>query len=351
VDLIAALSCFIRVVETGSFSAVSRERQTSQSAVTRQIAQLEKHYGARLFHRTTRHISLTDDGQNLLIQARHLVEAANEMEATLGRQISSPTGLVRVGSTIAGGRFLAPRLPGLLARYPGLKVELVMRDQFGDMVEDRLDLAWRAGHIADSSLVARSVGQFGRAVVAAPSYIEQHGTPTTPDDLAAHACLIHHIAPDSDTWSFTAPDGPLSVRVSGSFISNDNDGVLLAARAGHGIALLPHLQIFDDLRARRLYQLLIDYPSQPVPVHIIYPSRRNLAPRTRIVMDFILEQAREIQALLSAYVEARIAPDHTDDIVAPTAGRRPVSAAVGDVRQDEFDDVSNSRGTLIAKSK
>ena len=185
-DLIGALRCFIRVVETGSFSAVARENQISQSAVTRQIAQLEQHFGARLFHRTTRRLSLTDDGQGLLTHARHVVEATDEMETALGRQSNAPTGLVRLGTSIAGGHFLAPRLPALLARYPGLRVELVMRDQFSDMVDERLDLAWRSGEIADASLVIRRIGQLGRAVVAAPIYLERHGAPSVPEDLATH---------------------------------------------------------------------------------------------------------------------------------------------------------------------
>ena len=213
-DLIGALRCFIRVVETGSFSAVSRESQLSQSAVTRQIAQLEQHFSARLFHRTTRRLSLTDDGQGLLTHARHLIDAADEMETALGRQSHSPTGLVRLGTSIAGGHFLAPRLPELLARYPGLKVELVMRDQFSDMVDERLDLAWRSGEIADASLVVRRIGQLGRAVVAAPIYLERRGAPSVPEDLAAHDCLIHDFMPDSELWRFTGPDGPVTVRVN-----------------------------------------------------------------------------------------------------------------------------------------
>jgi DNA-binding transcriptional LysR family regulator len=302
-DLIGALRCFIRVVETGSFSAVSRESQLSQSAVTRQIAQLEQHFSARLFHRTTRRLSLTDDGQGLLTHARHLIDAADEMETALGRQSHSPTGLVRLGTSIAGGHFLAPRLPELLARYPGLKVELVMRDQFSDMVDERLDLAWRSGEIADASLVIRRIGQLGRAVVAAPIYLERHGAPSVPEDLAAHTCLIHDFMPDPELWRFTGPDGPVSVRVNGGFLANDSAAVRLAARAGHGIALLPEIQLIDDLRAGRLYRLLNDYPSEIVPVHIVYPSRRNLAPRTRVVMDFLVEQAREIAALLEAGAE------------------------------------------------
>jgi DNA-binding transcriptional LysR family regulator len=302
-DLIGALRSFIRVVETGSFSAVARESQSSQSAVTRQIAQLEQHFAARLFHRTTRRLSLTDDGQGLLTHARQLVEAADEMEEALGRQSSSPTGLVRLGTSVAGGLFLAPRLPVLLERYPGLKVEMVLRDQFTDMVEDRLDLALRSGEITDASLVVRRVSQLGRAVVAAPTYLERHGAPSVPDDLAAHACLLHDSGVDASEWRFTGPDGPLSVRVSGAFIANDSAAVLLAARSGHGIALLPEIQIIDDLRAGRLYRLLNDYPSQLVPVFIVYPSRRNLAPRTRVVMDYLVEQTREIAALLAAGAE------------------------------------------------
>src|SRR3954447_2040835 len=156
-DLLGALRDFIRVVETGSFSAVAREREVSQSAVTRQIAQLEQHFGVRLFHRTTRRLSLTDDGQALLGHARHLLETAEEMEAALGLQSRSPAGLVRIGVSVAAARFVAPRLPALASRHPGLRIELVVRDQFAEMIEERLDLALRSGEIADVSLVARRI--------------------------------------------------------------------------------------------------------------------------------------------------------------------------------------------------
>lgn len=302
-DLLGALSVLVRVVETGSFSAVARERQVSQSAVTRQISQLEQHFGVRLFHRTTRRLSLTDDGQTLMSHARHLLETAEEMEAALGLQSSSPTGLVRVGVSVAGARYLAPRIPELLADHPGLKVELVVRDQFTDMIEERLDLALRSGEITDTSLVVRRVGNLGRAVVAAPIYLERYGAPATPDDLAGHTCLVHDTTPDADIWRFTGPEGPISVRVTGGFIANDSGAVRLAARAGHGVALLPELQVIDDVRSGRLFRLLSDYPSQRFPVHIVYPSRRNLAPRTRVVMDFVLEQTRRIQALLAVGAE------------------------------------------------
>jgi len=271
--------------------------------VTRQIAQLEQHFGARLFHRTTRHLSLTDDGQGLLSHARHLLDTADEMEAALGRQSSSPTGLVRVGLSVAVARFVAARIHTLLAQHPGLRVELLADDQLGDMIEARLDLAVRSGEIADASLVARRVGQLGRAVVAAPLYLERHGAPVVPEDLAAHSCLIHNVTAEPDIWRFTGPEGPLNVRVTGPLIANNSASINIAVRTGLGIALLPEIQVIDDLRAGRIYRLLNDYPSQLVPVHIVYPSRRNLAPRTRVVMDFLAEQMRATSLLLAVGAE------------------------------------------------
>ena len=302
-DLIAALRAFDRVVQTGSFSAVARENRTSQSAVTRLIAQLEEHFGVRLLHRTTRRLSLTDDGRALLAHARQVLEAADDMEVGLGRQSGSVQGVVRVGTSVAGGLFLAPRLPELLARHPGLSVDLVVQDRLGDMIEDRLDLAWRSGEIADSSLVARQIGRLGRAAVAAPIYLERHGAPSSPEDLSRHDCLVHEVGSDSDVWRFTGPDGLIDVKVTARFRANDSEAVRFATRAGYGISLLPELTVLNDLRAGRMYRLLVDYPSQVVPVHLVYPSRRNLAPRTRVVMDFMVEQARKVPELLEQTVD------------------------------------------------
>jgi DNA-binding transcriptional LysR family regulator len=305
VDLISALRSFTRVAETGSFSAVAREAGSSQSAVTRQVAQLEEHFRVRLFHRTTRRLSLTDDGQSLLGHARQLLEYTESMEAELGSHSGSATGLVRVGMPVAAGLFLAPRMSALLSRYPGLQVELLMRDQLGDMVEERLDLALQSGEIADSSLVARNVGMFGRFAVAAPAYLEAHGMPATPQDLVSHMCIVHDYAADSHIWRFTGPDGPINVRVSGPFLANNSQAVHLVARGGHGIALLAQVQVIDDIRSGRLIRLLSDYPSQEVPLHILYPTRRNLAPRTRVVMDFLVQEIR-FSAELAARVVAGI---------------------------------------------
>jgi DNA-binding transcriptional LysR family regulator len=298
-DMLRALASFIRIVETGSFSAVARENNTSSSAVTRLIGQLEEHFKVRLFHRTTRHLSLTEDGQDVLGHARHIIDAATDLEDILGHQRIAPTGRVRVGLTAGAARLLTPSLADLLRRYPGLTVDFVIREQFGDLIEDRLDLAMHLGQQADNSLVARSIGEFGRALVAAPSYLERRGAPSTPADLNQHSCVIHDVGPGSTAWHFSGPDGPHDLEITGQFIANNAEVVRQAALTGHGIALLPEPQVLDDILGARLYRLLPDYPTARTKAFLVYPSRRHLPPRTRVVIDFLVERFAAVGARLA----------------------------------------------------
>jgi DNA-binding transcriptional LysR family regulator len=289
------LQNFVRVVDAGSFSAVARQEGTSQSTITRQIGQLEDHFGVRLLHRTTRRLSLTHDGQDLLVHARHLLDTAQGMEAALGQHRSAPVGQVRFGTSVAFGLFLTPRLPALFARHPGLSVELVMRDGPLDMIEERLDVATHAGASPDSSVIVRQIGTFGRIAVAAPAYLARRGEPERPAALAEHECLVHARGPDVAAWLFGGPDGSFAVPVQGAFGANDSAAVHLAALAGLGVAMLPEIQVSDDLRHARLVQVLKDWTPPRTPALIVYPSRRNLAPRTRVVIDFVIEQVRPLQ--------------------------------------------------------
>ena len=299
-DLLGTLNVLVRVTETGSFSAVARERDLTQAAVAKQISQLEEHFGVRLFHRTTRKLSLTDDGRMLLDLARPVLDGVAGIEASLGRQSASPVGLVRVGLTGTASQFLAERLPSFLADHPGLKVELVVSDRFGDMVEDRLDLALRVGEITDASVVRRRCGIVPPVVVATASYIDRHGKPSIPADLANHTCIVHDLGPESDAWTFVTPEGPEGFRVSGGFLANDVRAVHRAALRGYGIAFLGLLEVLDDLRSGALVRLLSDFPAPAWPLSLVYSSRRHLAPRTRLVLEFVLEQIRQAQALIEA---------------------------------------------------
>src|ERR1700733_11383742 len=187
-DTIDALRTFVRVVETGSLSAVAREMNASQSSISRYVNQLEDHFGVRLLHRTTRHLSLTDDGAKLHDHARGLLESVEDMELALGQNKSSPTGHVRVAAPVSLGMRLMQCVPGLGARYPGLTVELVMQDRLGDMVEERLDLAVTVGEVAALSLIKRGLGTVTRIAVAAPDYLQRRGWPRQPEDLTNHDC-------------------------------------------------------------------------------------------------------------------------------------------------------------------
>jgi DNA-binding transcriptional LysR family regulator len=301
-DLLLALRTFSRVAEIGSFSAVARETESSHTAVARLVGQLEAHFGVRLFHRTTRRLSLTEDGQDLLDHAHRMLEAAVDMEGALGRQRTSPTGHVRVGLSNVGTMWLVPRMGALFERYPGLSVELVVRDGFGDLVEERLDVALQPILPSDTAAVARVVATCGHVPVAAPRYLERRGAPAHPTDLAAHTCIVHDAWPSRGrgAWRFIGPDGPIEVVVAGALSADNGEAVHCAALAGHGIAFLPVQFVADDLHAQRLYRLLPAYPSESSQIYLIYPSRRHLAPRTRVVIDFLVEQTRVLDRLLQA---------------------------------------------------
>jgi DNA-binding transcriptional LysR family regulator len=313
-DMLHALGTFVRAVETGSFSAVARETACSHSSVTRLIEQLEEHFGVRLLHRTTRRLSLTDDGESLLARARGMLDAAEEIEVTLGRRKAAPTGRVRLGLPPGMAILVTSRLSTLLRRYPDLSVDVVIGERFGDLVEEHLDLAVQYGRPDHASVVARAIATFSRAVVAAPAYLEEHGIPQDPAELARYSCIVHETGRGSNRWSFTGPTGPVDVQVAGALHANSSTMVHRAALAGYGIACLPEPHVLDDIRAGRLCRLLPQYRSEQEQTYVIYPSRRNVAPRTRVLIDFLISVGREAESKFtnsSALIDAeRILPEY-----------------------------------------
>jgi DNA-binding transcriptional LysR family regulator len=178
----------------------------------------------------------------------------------------------------------------LLDQYPGLAVDLVIREHFNNVIDDRLDLAVRVGQPSDAALVARSVGGFGRALVAAPSYLEKRGAPVAPAELQGHRCIVHDSGPGSAQWRFNGPGGPFEIDILGALTATTSNVVRQAALAGHGVALLSEPLVHEDIRGGRLHRLLPDYPTERSQLFLIYLSRRYLAPRTRVVIDFVVEQ-------------------------------------------------------------
>lgn len=303
-DLVAAFRTFIRVAESGSFSAVAREQGSTQPAISRQIAALEEHLGARLIQRTTRSLALTEDGRDLLDHARQVVLAVEETEAAIGRRRNAPVGLVRLASPSTFGRlYLMPRIGRLLERYPELQLELFISDRSVDLVAEGLDLAIRAGEVSDTSLVARRIGATDRNILASDDYIATHGEVGHPSELAQHPCIISNRSDNPHEWSFQGPDGPITVRVEGRFSTNNLEAVREAVLAGLGYAVLPAWFFPDEISTGRVLRVLRDWQPPRVPIFAVYPSRRNLAPRTRAVIDFLVDEFR-LDPVISAYGEA-----------------------------------------------
>jgi DNA-binding transcriptional LysR family regulator len=191
---------------------------------------------------------------------------------------------------------LLKRLPVLLARHPGLTVELVMQDRFGDMIEERLDLAIVVGEVPGLSLIKRSLGAVTRIAVAAPDYLRRRGSPRRPCDLTDHDCIVRRMTQGDDEWRLSGPEGIVSVAVSGAVSTNNHEAVRGAALNGLGIALLPEYLVVDDILAGRLERVLPEYGSETSPAHVVYPSRQHLPPRTRVVIDFLIEEVQRLRA-------------------------------------------------------
>jgi DNA-binding transcriptional LysR family regulator len=287
VDLATALRSFVRVAETGSFSAVSRDAGGSQPTVSRHIALLERHFGVRLFSRTTRSLTITEEGRELLAYARQIRDTLESAEAMVGRRSAAPSGLVRIATPTAFGLYLITRLPPFLARYPELQVELVMRDAFGDMVEEGLDLAVRLGPIATEGLIARGIGPMHRHLVASPDYLARRGVPADLDALGAHDCIAYTYGSGRYEWSFQRGKELVSVTASGPFRANNSEAVHQAVLAGLGLGLLPEYQVRDDASSGRLRRVLAGWQAEPMPINVVYPGPRNLPLRSRTVLDFL----------------------------------------------------------------
>jgi DNA-binding transcriptional LysR family regulator len=264
----------------------------SQPATARHIRLLEQRFGVALLHRSTRGTALTEPGQNLIEHARSIIDAVGRAEAAVegGRAVS---GRVRVGVTVSFGHFLLDSLDSLLNEHPGLVVELVMRDGFGSMIEENIDVAIRAGDVTDTSLIMRLAAKNGRHVVAAPSYLKVHDPPMEPFNLSHHDCVVYSGDTDAYEWQFGAGDETISVPISGRLRLNNRYAIRQAVLRGLGLGLLQHYMVADDIARGDLVRLLPGHEPRSLPVHVVYPSRTALTRRSRVVIDWLLAVLKE----------------------------------------------------------
>ena len=290
-DHLAAMVVFARVVDSHGFSAAARHLGISKSAVSKQVARLEDLLGARLLQRTTRKLALTEVGRVFHEHCTRMLAEAEEAERAVTSLNAQPRGLLRVNAPMSFGVLhIAPALPEFLARHPEMRIDMTLNDRYVDLVDEGYDLAVRIARMSDSALVARKLAPMRHVVCATPDYLARRGTPKTPADLARHDCLGYSYMATGDDWAFQGPQGPVSVRVSGSLRANNGEALRTAALAGLGILRSPTFIVGPDLKAGRLKPVLCDFVPQDSAIYAVYPHRRHLTPKVRAFIDFLAER-------------------------------------------------------------
>lgn len=282
------IEAFVRAVEDGGFTRAARKLDITASAVSRRIARLEEELGVRLFQRTTRALRLTEDGREFYARCQRVLAELSEAKEALSRSRSRPTGRLRVETPqVIGQLVLTPALPRFLAAYPGIELHLTLRDEVVDPITEGADVLIRMGPLADSRLVARKLGMARLVAVAAPAYLERHGTPRTPADLARHPCLGFLREGVTTEWRFQGAHGPTRFEPRGAFHVSQGATLRDAAVMGLGIAWLMDFMVARELASGALVTVLDAYACEERPIHALHPASRHLPSRVRVFLDFI----------------------------------------------------------------
>jgi len=286
-DRFHELNAFIAVVEAGGFSAAARRTGDSQSAVSKAIGALERRLGVVLFNRSTRAVTLTDQGQQYYDRTKPLVDEMNEADSELASSTLNVSGLIRIAASSTFGRLhVLPLIPDLLSLNPGLQVDLILSDFVRDMVEDRIDLAIRVGPVNEPDAVVRPVASTPLVCVGLRRYFEQRGIPKTPAELVDHNCLLYGGLMESVNWPFVGPEGRFSVSVRGNLSSNSVETIRAGVLAGVGIGLFAKVSLADELQHPDVITILEEFISDVRDVSLIWPKRRYVPARVRRATDF-----------------------------------------------------------------
>ncbi|KIP75733.1 LysR family transcriptional regulator [Vibrio harveyi] len=295
-DQLSAMRAFVRVVQTGSFSATGREMNTSQTTISKKVAALEKKIGVKLLARSSRDHALTPAGAKYYQTCVDILGELDEAEAEARSEVASPQGTIRISAPVAFGRILlAPIMAEFFQRYPDIKVDLQLSDQHTDLISDGIDVAIRAKQLEDSTLIERHLFDNTMLVLATPSYLQQHGEPKAPDDLKQHNCLVYSRMRDINVWSFTKQNQKHAVAVNGNFQSDNGDVLLEVALTGIGIVILPIWMVEHHLKERRLTQLMSDYTGQNLPFNAVYLQSRYTPLKVRCLIDYLKEKLPNVE--------------------------------------------------------
>lgn len=291
-DRITSMRVFVRAASAGSLSAAGRHLGMSPAMATKHVNALEARLGVKLFHRTTRRLSLTEAGSDYLEACQRILPEIDEAEAAAASQRIKASGLLRMNVPLSfGTRFIAPLIADFSQRHPEVKVELGLSDAQLDLIAGSWDLAIRIGRLADSPLQSRRLGDSCMMVCAAPDYLDQRGIPRTVGELAQHNCLSYTLSAmqDSRQWAFGA-QGEVRVPINGDLLANNGDALLAAAIAGQGIIYQPHFIVGEAVDRGELVVLELDKPVVELGgIHVLYPPDRRPPAKVRVMIDYLAQ--------------------------------------------------------------
>ena len=288
-DRLVSMQVFVRVVEKGSFSAAAEDFRISATMVGKHIAALEERLGARLLNRTTRRQSLTEVGRIYYQRCKQALAEVEAADACANELQATPRGLLRMNAPVSfGANALIAAIDDYLAQYPDVQIELTLNDRIVNLVEEGYELAVRIGSLPDSSLIARPLRPYRMVVCAAPAYLEAHGLVQTPEQLGTHNCLgfIYSIA--QTHWRFTDGESTREVEIKGNLRVNNGQALRTAALRGMGIIMQPEVLLADDIAAGRLVRILPEHELPSYPMHLVYPSHRNMTPKLKSFVEFVV---------------------------------------------------------------
>jgi DNA-binding transcriptional LysR family regulator len=288
-DRIDAMQAFVAVADLRGFAPAARKLGLAPSGVTRLVAALEDHLGARLLQRTTRSVALTDVGARYLERIRRILADVEEAEGSVQDEHTRPSGRLVVSAPVGFGRLhVSPVMSDYLQRYSEVSGELRLSDRMINLVEDGVDLAVRIGHLPDSNLVARHVGEMRRVVVASNGYLKQRGEPKTPEAIASHETIQFGALAASPDWRFARDGGEIRVACTPRFTTNSADAAIQYAGQGGGLTRVLAYQAAEAIKAGRLKIVLAKFEQPALPIHIVYPTSRLLSAKVRTFIDLVV---------------------------------------------------------------
>lgn len=280
---------FVKITESASLSAAARTLAMSLPVVSRGLAELERGLGVRLFTRTTRSLALTDEGETYRQHCLRILADIDNAESALAQRRVTPKGRVTVSAPLLFGRLrVAPLLPAFLARYPDVSVDLLLVDRVVNLIDEGIDVAVRIAPLADSTLIARRLGQVRRVLCASPAYLKHYGTPRKPADLRGHNCLLN-VGSNAGDWRFQAGAKEARLRVSGNFVSNSSDALIEVACQGVGLVWVLSYQVEAMLAAKQLVEVLGKFAVTATPINAVMSPGRMTLPKVRGLVDYLAQ--------------------------------------------------------------